>query len=225
MNKKTVAGAVAVVAVVGVAAIMATRGHVPQATGGGTTVTIENRTGRDTTVFFAFGADSVVKAADWSSFCAGSGLVCQAPLKAHASQELPTGGRYLNVTFAFGGAVSCNTTKAEVNVNNPKWYDVLDVSLVDGYSNPIVIEATDSAGTTKLGPPNGPDGNEKVFGLYPTGCDICVAREHPPCGMKPGKDGCKSGPDQYHPDVPCQFQGKTMGGGEKVVVALVEPKF
>lgn len=195
----------------------------PKGAAQASTVVIENATGKDTTVFFAFGADSAVKAADWAAFCQGSGLVCQAPLKAHATQELPTGGRYLNVTFAFGGAVGCHTTKAELNVNNPKWYDTLDISLVDGYSNDITIEV----GTEKLGPPNGATGNEKVFGLYPKGCDICVAREHPPCGMQPGKDGCKSGPDQYHPDVPCQFQGKTMGGGEKIKVSLVEspPKF
>jgi hypothetical protein len=196
------------------------RGHKPpmSAAGGGTTVTVENRTGSDTTVYFAFGADSVVKAADWASFCTGSGLVCNAPLKAHASMDLPTGGHYLNVTFAFGSAVGCHVTKAELNVNNHKWYDVLDVSLVDGYSNDILIEAD----STKIGPPQGATGNEKVFGLYPVGCDICVAREHPPCGMTPGKDGCKSG-GQYNPDVPCQYQGSVMGGGEKVKVALIEP--
>jgi hypothetical protein len=105
-----------------------------------------------------------------------------------------------------------------LNVNNPKWYDTLDVSLVDGYSNQIEIDAATSKGTVKLGPPKGATGNEKVLGVFPNGCDICVARQNPPCGMKPGKDGCKKGPDQYHPDVLCQWQGLKMGGGETIQV-------
>jgi hypothetical protein len=41
--------------------------------------------------------------------------------------------------------------------------------------------------------------------------------------MTPGTDGCKSG-TQYKPDVPCQHQGATMGGGAFVSVALVKPE-
>lgn len=208
------------VVAIGGAVLIAREAEEPKLSANPTSVQVENNTGKDTTVYFAFGADSVVKPADWT-FCTGQGLVCQFPLKAHASQELPTGGRYLNTTFAFGTTVGCGSTKAELNINNPKWYDVLDISLVDGYSNDIVIEATDAMGTTKLGPPNGQSGNEKVMGLYPFGCDICVARQHPPCGIQPGNGGCKTG-DQYKPDVPCQFQGKTMSGGERVKVSLVE---
>jgi hypothetical protein len=51
------------------------------------------------------------------------------------------------------------------------------------------------------------------------GCDICTARDNPPCGIAKGKEGCKAG-TQYKPDVPCQNQGKKMGGGSVVVVAL-----
>ena len=71
-----------------------------------------------------------------------------------------------------------------------------------------------------LGPPVGPTGNEKVFGVFPFGCDICVARHSPPCGIKPGKEGCKTG-SQYKPDVPCQYQGTVLGGGTAVTIALV----
>ena len=71
--------------------------------------------------------------------------------------------------------------------------------------------------THVLGPVRGPSGNEKNFGVYPLGCDICVRRDKPACGFVPGKAGCKSGPDPYHPDVPCQYQGVTMGGGSTAI--------
>lgn len=176
-----------------------------------------------TTVFFSFGADSAIKAADWSSFC-----TVTAPLNCNfmmtGSQALPTGGKYLNVTLAFGGPVACGATKAELNVNNPAWYDTLDVSLVDGYSNKIGIDYTPPGGAlVKLGPPLGKDGNEKVLGLFPYGCDICTGRQAPPCGIAPGGTGCKAG-TQYKPDVPCQYQGSVKGGGGKVDVYLLSAR-
>jgi hypothetical protein len=128
---------------------------------------------------------------------------------------VPSNG-YLNATLAFNGAVGCGTTKAELNVNNPKWYDVVDISLVDGFSNKIQI----TFNGTVLGPPNGKDGNEKVLGLYPFGCDICVAQQNPPCGIPAGGPGCKAG-TQNNPTPPCQQQGATMGGGGSVKVELL----
>lgn len=180
------------------------------------TVTVTNETATAEVIYFAFGADSAVLPSAWSFCTATARLNCQFTIGAHASQVLPTPG-YLNTTFAFGAQVSCGTTKAELNVNNPNWYDVADISLVDGYSNKIQIKVND----TLLGPPVGKEGNEKVLGVYPLGCDICTARQHPPCGMTPGKSGCKLGPDQYHPDVPCQFQGSRRGGGSKIIVSHV----
>ena len=177
-----------------------------------------------TSVYFAFGADSTVKAADWSSFCTvTSPLTCNFTMT--GKQALPTGGKYLNVTLAFGGAVGCGATKAEINVNNPKWYDTLDVSLVDGFSNKVAIDYTPVGGgpLVRLGPPMGKDGNEKVLGLFPYGCDICTGRQAPPCGIKPGGTGCKAG-TQYKPDVPCQYQGATKGGGGMVNVILLSSK-
>lgn len=183
---------------------------------GGSTLTVTNSTEADTTAYFAFGADSVVLPTDWS-FCAATGkLNCSFTLKKGETKELPLQGKYLNATVSFGAPASCGSTKGELNLNNPKWYDIGDVSLVDGFSNKIALDM----GGTKLGPPAGATGNEKAYGVYPLGCDICVARQSPPCGMAPGKDGCKGG-DQYHPDVPCQHQGTVMGGGTKVTVTLV----
>lgn len=180
-----------------------------------TAVTVHNSTAVATTVYVAFGADSKVLPPAWALFCTAQGaLNCTFPLAAGASQALPAAG-YLNATLSFGAAVGCGSTKAELNLNNPKWFDVADVSLVDGYSNKVAIVANG----TRLGPPLGSSGNEKVYGLFPLGCDICTGREHPPCGMKPGGAGCKAG-SQYKPDVPCQYQGPKKGGGGKVEVLL-----
>ncbi len=183
----------------------------------GTDVSVQNKRTTATTVYVSFGSDSKVTASDWS-FCTGSGLSCSFPLDASTTKPLPNpSSKYLNATFSFGEPVGCGVTKAEVNVNNPNWYDILDVSLVDGYSNDIEI-VTSSA---TLGPPKGETGNEKVYGLYPYGCDICVERQSPPCGISKGKQGCKTG-TQYDPAVPCQWQGTTKGGGgESVTVSLL----
>jgi hypothetical protein len=181
-------------------------------------VVVANETGAATVVHIAFGADSVVLPAR-IPFCVASGpLNCSFPLAAHEERALPIAGKYLNATLTFGAPVGCGTTKAELNVNNPGWYDILDVSLVDGFSHPVKIQASGSV-TIEA---KSKEGNEKALGVYPLGCDICVARQKPSCGMSPGKDGCKSG-TQYNPVVPCQWQGTVMGGGTKVRVALVLP--
>lgn len=185
------------------------------------TLVVRNGTDTVTSVYVAFGSDSYATARFWPWLCQFPHQVfqCSFQLQAHHEQELPIDGKYLNATLAFGDAVGCGATKAELNLNNPKWYDVADVSLVDGYSNDVQIEV----GGTILGPPATEALNEKVFGLYPLGCDICVARQNPPCGTgAPGSvAGCKRGPDPYHPDVPCQWQGGVMGGGSRVEVVLV----
>lgn len=185
------------------------------------TLSIANETDGEATAYFAFGANSVVLPANWSFCAATSKLTCSFKLPAHQSQDLPLAGQYLNVTIAFNAGVGCGSTKAEVNINNPAWYDILDVSLVDGYSNKIAITTGSESGSVTIGPPVGRDENEKVFGVYPYGCDICVARQAPPCGIPTGKSGCKGG-TQYAPDVACQYQGPVMGGGSVVRVALVK---
>lgn len=176
-----------------------------------TSLQVKNSTSEATTVYVSFGSDSKVTASDWD-FCAGTGLNCSFPLGAKGGKKLPVLD-YLNATFAFGQEVGCGVTKAEVNINNPSWYDILDVSLVDGFSNKIQINATPTGKKViHLGPPLGQTGNEKVLGVFPYGCDICVERQNPPCGIAKGKFGCKKG-TQYDPDVPCQWQGATKGGG------------
>jgi hypothetical protein len=182
---------------------------------------VANQTEMPTTVYAAFGSDSVVLPAAWS-FCAGSGLNCSFVLGARDTQVLPLGGQYLSATFAFDAPVGCGATKAEFNFNNSTWYDQADVSMVDGYTNKIqvLVGAIGDAGALTLGPPVGKTGNEAVVGLFPYGCDICVARNSPPCGISKGTDGCKFG-TQYDPSVICQYKGPVMGGGISAVVSLV----
>ena len=190
--------------------------------GQATTINIENRTHEGVKVFVAFGADSVVlpTSPGWS-FCTGSTkLNCSFELMKDSDQRLPLEGVYFNATLSFQAPVMCNTTKIELNVNNPKWFNTADISLVDGFSNAVAIEYADSDASVTLGPVKSPSGNEKAFGVFPLGCDICVARQNPPCEMTPGKEGCKQGPDQYHPDVVCQYQGKTMSGASTTVKVL-----
>jgi hypothetical protein len=190
------------------------------ASSAGTDVAVHNGRTTASTVYVAFGADSAVTAADWT-FCAGSGLVCSFALGAGKTTALPNPSHaYLNATFSFDAPVGCGVTKAELNVNNPAWYDTLDVSLVDGFSDKVQITAVAGGTTTVLGPPVGASGNEKVLGVFPLGCDVCVARKDPPCGLTPGKSGCKAG-TQYDPDVPCQWQGPTKGGGGTATLELL----
>jgi hypothetical protein len=177
-------------------------------------LTFVNETGAATTVYVAFGANSVVLPANWSSFCSGGGLNCTFPIAANSSQVAPLGGKYLNATIAFGTPVGCGATKAEMNINTANDTDNYDVSLVDGYTNNIKM----AVGSTILGPLLGKEGNQNVFGVFPYGCDICVARQQPPCGIPPGGSGCKGG-TQYKPNVLCQYQAPTQT--VPVVVSLV----
>jgi len=187
----------------------------------GTQVYVENQRTDATTVYVSFSGTSVLTPADWT-FCEGTGLTCSFQLDGKTTKQLPNKAHaYLNATFSFDAPVGCGATKAEVNVNNPDWYDILDVSLVDGYNEKLEISATPTGGkAVKIGPPVGKDGNEAVFGVFPYGCDICVARQDPPCDIPTGKSGCKKG-TQYDPDVPCQWQGPVKGGGGDVTVSLL----
>lgn len=187
--------------------------------GAGGSITVVNKSKTATVVYVAFGADSVVLPPSWAFCTATSTLNCTFPLAGKGQQTLPTSGKYLNATISFGQPVGCGATKVELNVQNPSWYDVVDISLVDGYSTPVSIEID---GQT-LGPVVGPTGNENLYGVYPMGCDICVARSSgTPCGQTPGSKGCKAG-TQYNPHPPCQHQGKTLGGGSTITVALEGP--
>lgn len=185
-----------------------------------TELSIHNAQAVGATAYISFGADSKVTAQDWA-FCEGSGLTCSFDVPAGGTVPLPNpDAKYINLTVAFNEPVGCGVTKAEVNVNNPDWYDTMDVSLVDGYSNNIqIVYTAPGEEPVSYGPPKGADGNETLMGVFPYGCDICVARQDPPCGIAKGTEGCKAG-TQYDPHPPCQVQGLTMGGGGTIDIVL-----
>jgi hypothetical protein len=187
-----------------------------------TSLSIKNGTTKSTTVYVAFGSDSEVGVADWI-FCEKSGaLTCSFDIDANWTMAMPITSSYTNATISFANPVGCGVTKAEVNINNPDWYDILDVSLVDGFSNKIEIVADSTSGSTQLGPATDKPSDAQLMGVFPFGCDICVERQDPPCGIAKGKTGCKAG-TQYNPEPPCQWQGAKKGGGDlAVTVELVE---
>jgi len=170
---------------------------------------VQNRTGAPATVFISFGAGSKVTT---FPFCGDSGE-CSFTLAPGGIQDLPAGGSYLNATISFNAAASCNVTLGEIDISNPAWTsDTANISLVNGWSNDIEIDVTSpDGGVLLLGPTQGPNNNANVFGVYPNGCDICVAKQIPPCGItpcgspdgSPASCGCKAG-TQYNPTIPCQ---------------------
>jgi hypothetical protein len=174
------------------------------------------------TIYVAFGADSAVTSATWASWCTPDGaLNCSFVLT--GEKQLDLGGAYLNATFSSGMPVGCGATKTEINANNPSWYDTYDVSLVDGFNRPAEIRYTaPGAKEPEIFAALAATGNEKAVGVFPAGCDICVQRQSPPCGIAPGPvngDGCKAG-TQYDPSPVCQFQSPVKGGGGAVTAVF-----
>jgi len=185
------------------------------------TVRISNQQGTAAEVYINFAADSVLKPTDLP-FCRVTGQRnCQFTLAARSSQDFPNPqAKYLNMALAFNAPVTCGSTKAEVLVNNPKWFDILDVSVVDGFNEKVQINLTPTNGQmTQLGPPVGKLGNQKIFGVFPYACTICAGIKNAPCGDA-GKGECKLGTES-NPDVPCQYQMNEPNG---LVEVLLLPK-
>lgn len=183
------------------------------------TLVIENQRSESVSVFVAFGSDSVTNAASFPLLCGDAGaLSCSFQVNASGTVTLDTGASYTNATIAFLAPVGCGATKAELNLNNPAWYDTLDVSLVDGFNAPVRVRDGDLTVEALT-----ESGNETAFGVYPLGCDICVSREAPPCGFPVGpSEECKTG-TQDDPDVPCQAQSAVLGGGTGTVTVSLLP--
>jgi hypothetical protein len=196
--------------------------------GATTKVIISNTTDAGATVNISVGADSVVQPSAWDFCHVDAGLTCSMPLGAGVSKVLPTEGQYLNASIAFNGPVGCKapsgSTIAEFTANNPNGYGTADVSLVNGWNADVEILVDGQ----KLGPAKGQH-NENVSGVFPFGCDICVARQNPPCGIPAcgsspndgGQNcGCKSG-GQYNPTVPCQITYQKADAGSLLNVVLL----
>jgi hypothetical protein len=98
-------------------------------------------------VFINFANDSVINVTTLGGFCDSQSigsLNCHHTLAANKSEDLPNPDfKYVNLALAFNHVVDCGATKAEVIANNPDWYDIMDVSVVDGFNNKIEIDATE----------------------------------------------------------------------------------
>ena len=202
--------------------VLALQGSAPAQTGDkNKSVRITNQQGTAAEVYINFAADSVLKPADLPFCRVTAPLNCQFTLAARSSQDFPNPqAKYLNMAMAFNAPVTCGSTKAEVLVNNPKWFDILDVSVVDGFNEKVQINVTPANGKmTQLGPPVGKLGNQKIFGVFPYACTICAGIKNAPCGDA-GKGECKLGTES-NPDVPCQYQMNEPNG---LVEVLLLPK-
>ena len=186
---------------------------------------LSNLTDAGATVNVSFGADSKVTPSSWSSFCTATPSGCVLALPAGSTQDLPMAGQYTNATFAFNGPVGCGSSLGEFTANNANGYGTADISLVNGANAKIAIYID---GQT-LGPAIPGGDNSNVSGVFPVGCDICVARQQPPCGIAPcGSSpndggqacGCHAG-GQYNPTVPCQITYQHADAGSLVNVTLL----
>jgi hypothetical protein len=173
-------------------------------------------------VFITFDSSSVINVSNVGAFCDSQSVApahCHLTLAPNKSVELPNPDfKYVQMALSFNHDVTCGATKAEVAANNPNWYDVEDVSVVDGYNNNIELDATDKGTITpvKLGPPKGKTGNQKIFGVFPFACTQCAAILRPPCGSN-GPSECHAGLESA-PIPPCQYQINATDGTIDVIL-------
>jgi hypothetical protein len=187
---------------------------------------VKNATRAKVEVYASFAPNSAVKGWD---FCRSVPSGCAFELPAETARDLPTGGNLLSVNFSFGKAGDCagtGTTLGEMTINTGEAKnDTADVSLVNGWNADVEVTIS---GAQTLGPTDGGASGAGLFGVYPNGCDICVARQPPlacpwqtPCGSPTDGGapcGCQGG-SQYAPSPPCQQTG--IAKGSVVTVVLV----
>jgi hypothetical protein len=103
---------------------------------------------------------------------------------------------------------SCSVTQGEWTLadNWCQWgglQDTYDISLVNGFNLPMKITPVSGQEVivTTLAP------NNTNTGVYPFACTQCVSMaSNAHCKGQPGAGSdCKSGPDESHPDYPCQL--------------------
>ena len=188
------------------------------------TVIITNKQSKEAVVNISFGSDSAMKSAELADFCTSDGdLKCHFTLAEKSSRQIPNPTfRYLNFSMAANAQVGCGSTKAEITVNSPSWFDHADISLVDGFNEKMQITATSASSPndkTVLGPVKGKLGNQKVFGVYPYGCDVCAGIKVSNCGNA-GTGECKGG-TEYVPDVKCQYQMNSTDGTIEIIIPSI----
>jgi hypothetical protein len=191
----------------------------------GTQIKITNQTSSPVTVFVKLYAGP-----QWS-FCETDGSYCRFTIAAGQTQPLPNdSGENLNFSASFNTEVYACTLadgntifEANVNTDPQGTHDTTDISLVNGYNASVKTVVTSGGASTTLGPVSSKTGNQQAFGVFPFGCEVCVARCQPGCPFIPpdnpipcatpaacnlcthGNNECKAG-TQYNPDPKCQYQ-------------------
>jgi hypothetical protein len=206
----------------------------------GSEAAVKNESGKSTTVWASFSPDSKVTREDWISFCKPVTSGCMFHLGVDEIRYLQTSGKFLSVNLSFGQPGSCEgtgVTLGEMSLNTSNNHDTVDISMVNGWNVDIKIDIAPKnapkdasfggLGAVTLGPTDGPDSGALRLGVFPNGCDICVARQKPPCpwqtpcGTPDGGGvacGCQGG-TQYNPSPVCQEQ---ISQGSLVTVVLVK---
>ena len=186
-----------------------------QFTGDSSKLYVHNQKGVPAKVFVTFGGDSCITGNNIK--IDGEAGKCEPTLYGECVFTLAKGEKKeinlelcrADLTFRFNSAEGCGVTKLEANMNIPDWDDAWNISLVDGWNENVRIDiVTSDIGTKTMGPTKGKTGNQQAFGVYPYGCDVCTARQKPPCGIEMGDSECKTPHgvnNQYNPDVPCQW--------------------
>jgi hypothetical protein len=174
---------------------------------------VVNLSDAGTEVYVSFGAGSEVDGSTWT-FCTPTPSGCAFPLDSDASRVLPAGSKELSVNISFdqpGGCQGSGIDLGEFTINAGA-YDTADISMVNGWNADMRIDVVDGEHHLTLGPTQGPDSGAGIYGIFPNGCDICVARQNPPCawqtecGTPEGGGapcGCQGG-TQYNPSPVCQ---------------------
>jgi hypothetical protein len=193
-------------------------------------VIVKNMTNAIAQVNINFGADSKINKNNLGTLCnkrgTPSNLNCGFDLGPKESKEISNPSfQMMDFSLAFNKLLGCGATKAELAVNMPGG-DAFDVSVVDGFNEKIAMIFDNGQKQVKLGPPCGVTGNEKGYGVFPYGCDICAARLSPmtECGPYPsGNQGCKSGTENK-PGVLCQYNLANMGEDNGTITIYLMPK-
>ena len=146
------------------------------------TVFIKNGTNATAKVYIAFGADSQVTMKNIGFPCTffnaePRGLNCGFDLPAGQQKQIGQKGQILGMSVGFNKAPGCGVTLGEVFVNKTgPGAEAIDISVVDGFNEKIVIEydnPANKAASFKIGPPCGLKDNQKVLGVFPHGCSDC----------------------------------------------------
>ena len=193
-------------------------------------VIVKNMTNAIAQVNINFGADSKINKSNLGQLCnqraTTSNLNCGFDLGPKESKEIPNPSfQMMDFSLAFNKLIGCGSTKAELAVNMPG-QDAFDVSVVDGFNEKIAMIFDNGQKQVKLGPPCGVTGNEKGYGVFPYGCDICAGRLSPQkaCGpYPPGNTGCKTG-TETNPGIICQYNFKPYGEDNGTITIYLVPQ-